>query len=334
MNVAAHELLPWQTGIWQRLAPVIAGGRMPHAMMLTGAPGIGKRHLARLLGMALLCRRRDAGSLPCGNCNSCVPLAAGAHPDFRELTPEEDRKTISVDQVRAFSRTCYLRPQAGQARAALIYPVERLHASAANALLKTLEEPPAGSHMLLISEQPSAVIATIRSRCQTLRVPLPDEQALGQWLQSQPEPVTHALSLARGAPLRALTMLESGVVDLQGQWLEDLSALMASRQGPGAIAQRWHEHPLLELLDWLYLVLGDVLKLALGAPAHALANQAQQENLRALAARMQTEKLRRALPRLIKARRMLDSNADKLLMLEQLMITLWACRQPEVRRAG
>ncbi len=332
MSQTQFQYLPWQQGVWQRLQPALASGRMPHALMLTGAPGIGKYHLARLLSAALLCRDITPDSLPCGQCASCSQLAGGAHPDFRELTPEPEKQTISVGQVRAFSRTRYLRPQIGQARVGLIHPCERLHPSAANALLKTLEEPPAGSHILLITEQPSAIIATIRSRCQVFKVPVPDAQALSSWLQTQPQTVVPALALARGAPLRALTLLEADMVRLQGQWLEDFSAFAAARLGPSGLAQRWKEYPLKQLLDWLYLCVADVLKVAYGVADEFFANREQSQGLRTLAGSMDAAKLRRAMPRLIKARRMLDSNADTLLILEQLMITLWYCRLNEAHR--
>ena len=266
MTQSPFQLMPWQDEVWQQLQPALTGGRMPHALMLTGAAGIGKLHLARLLGAALLCRDRKQDGLPCGECSSCMPLSAGAHPDFKELTPEPEKKTISVDQVRAFSRTRYLRPQQGQARVGLIHPVEKLHPSAANALLKTLEEPPAGSYILLITEQPSAVIATIRSRCQLLRVPLPTSAALASWLESQPESVSQAVALARGAPLRALALVEADMVRLQGQWLEDFSTFAAARIGPSGLAQRWHENSPTDLLDWLYHCVADVLKISFDVP--------------------------------------------------------------------
>lgn len=334
MSPSPFQLLPWQDEIWQRLQPALTGARMPHALMLTGAPGIGKLHLAKVLGAALLCRAPQTDGLPCGVCTSCSQMAGGAHPDFRELTPEPEKKTISVEQVRAFSRTRYLRPQIGQARVGLIHPVERLYPSAANALLKTLEEPPAGSHILLVTAQPSAVIATIRSRCQFLRVPLPTPAAMAGWLETQPESVSHAVSIARGAPLRALELVNADMLRLQGQWLEDLCAFAGARLGPSGLAQRWHEHPLPELLDWLYLCVADILKIAFNVPESFFANRAQQQSLRTLASRMDAGKLRKSLPRLIKARRMLDSNADKLLILEQLMITLWGCRTTELKRVS
>lgn len=334
MTTSAFEYLPWQVPIWQQLQPALLRGHMPHALMLTGAPGIGKQHLARLLSAALLCRNINDAGLPCGQCASCTQLNGGAHPDFRELTPEADKKAISVDQVRAFSRTRYLRPQIGQARVGLVYPAERLHTSAANALLKTLEEPPVGSHILLISEQPSAVIPTIRSRCQVFKVPLPDSAALAPWLSAQPQTVHQALALSRGAPLRALAMVETDLVRLQGQWLEDFSAFAAARVGPGGLVQRWQEYSLVGLLDWLYLCIADILKLAYGVSQEFFANREQQQSLHTLAQRMDAAKLRRAVPHLIKARRMLDSNADKQLIMEQLMITLWHCRSKQVPRGS
>lgn len=322
-----HQLLAWQHGLWQKIAPALIAQRMPHALMLAGAPGVGKHHLALLLAMSLLCAERDAQALPCGQCRSCLQVETGAHPDFVELSPAEGKKSILIDQVRAFSRTLYLRPQYGQARVGFVHSAERLYPNAANALLKTLEEPPAGSHILLVTEQPSAVIATIRSRCQIMRIPYPSADALQAWFAQQPELVKQALPLARGAPLRALALADADVVALQGQWLQDFAALAATRTDPVSLAQRWQGQPIIELLDWLYLTCADLLKRAFNAPAKTLANQKQLQTFEALAERIDTEKLRRALPRLLNARRLADSNADRQLILEQLMITLWACRK-------
>ena len=322
----AGGVYPWQDGLWSQLDSLLASARLGHALLFTGAPGVGKTHLARQLAASLLCAEPGARSLACGHCRACRQLAAGAHPDFVELAVAEDRQSILVDQVRRFSHTLHLRPQYAGARVGLIQPAERLHPNAANALLKTLEEPPQGSHILLVSARPSAVPATVRSRCQLVRVPLPRAEQLRGWAGAQSAAVAQALALARGAPLRALDMAEQDIARRQGRWLEALLKLVRGRIPPTELARDWQAQPLALVFDWLYLTCADLLKLQHGAPATALANQQQDHTLGQLAAAFDGERLRRALPRLIRARRLLDSNADTLLITEQLIMTLYACR--------
>jgi DNA polymerase-3 subunit delta' len=313
---------------WERLAPALASGRLGHALLFVGPPGVGKRLLADTLARALLCRETDAQGFPCGGCRSCTQMAAGSHPDYIELAPGEDSREIKVAQTREFSRRLRLTAHYGR-RVGLIVPPEALNASAANSLLKSLEEPPAGVHVLLVSERPSVVLATIRSRCQRVRVPLPDAAATRTWAEEQG--IGEALALARGAPLRAEALAAAGIGERQSRWRDDLAALAAGGETPLTVAERWHKEPPGELLDWLYLTVSDLLKHACGIDSSRWVQSAHAQRLISVAKSMDGARLRRVVPAIVEARRLLDSNVDRQLLWESLAIELWICRQ---RRRG
>ena len=231
--------------LWQRLQAWRT--RLPHALLLTGYAGIGKRALAEAFAGALLCEQPKPGGEACGQCLACGWYAQGNHPDFRLLQPEalaveageaeEGKKKasqqITVDQVRELDDYFAVGTHRGGLRIVLIHPVEAMNRSTANSLLKTLEEPPRGTLFLLVSNEPMRLLATIRSRCQMLPVPLPSAEAAAQVLQEQG--VTRAddwLALAGGAPFAALELAQSGL----GAGLEALVQQLAAGKRGNALA--------------------------------------------------------------------------------------------------
>ena len=181
---------PWNEAVFRSIAARAA--RLPHALLIHGMRGIGKLALAERVGQLLLCESSDETGRPCGACDGCRWFLAGNHPDFLRLEPEalaklpepsEDepapaKKTtkpsteIKVDQIRAVAGFLALRSSRGRMRVALVHPAEDMNLSAANALLKGLEEPPAGAMFLLVSHRPSQLPPTVRSRCVAVPVAL------------------------------------------------------------------------------------------------------------------------------------------------------------------
>jgi DNA polymerase-3 subunit delta' len=163
----AAALLPWQV-TWA--ASVLARReRWPHAALITGPAGIGKRALADWLARVLLCETPRADGAPCNACPGCHYIGAGQHPDLRIVDAfdrsDDDVKAVEwivVDRIRALLQWAELTSHRGGAKVALIDPAERMNAAAANALLKTLEEPPPNTHFLLVSQQPNRLPATIQ----------------------------------------------------------------------------------------------------------------------------------------------------------------------------
>jgi len=216
-------ILNIQEETWARL--IVKLDRLPHALLLHGAPGVGKLALAERFAQLLLCEKAERGAQPCGACDGCRWFLGANHPDIRYLEPEtlargvaiaeegEEEKAkdgkpssqIKIDQARALGDFVHLASHRGGRRIAIIHPAEDMNSATANSLLKILEEPPPGAVFLLVSHRPARLLPTIRSRCVPVPVPLPDPRAAAAWLAAQG--VRHAerwLAFAGGAPLRAL----------------------------------------------------------------------------------------------------------------------------------
>jgi DNA polymerase-3 subunit delta' len=181
VSTEARVPLPWQTDTWERLQALIEAGTLPHALLVAGPEGVGKQHFLRSLAASLLCDEPSAG-LACGVCRACDLMRAGSHPDLLVVETEEDSRVIKIDQVRRLIDFALKTPLIASHKLILLGPAEAMNANAANALLKCLEEPSAATLILLYSHQPTALPATVRSRCQTLAMPPPGQQQSLEWL--------------------------------------------------------------------------------------------------------------------------------------------------------
>ena len=197
---AGTGLLPWQEATWSRIESMLEAGRTPHALLLHGPGGIGKRRLAARLAGAILCTGPRTG--PCGACRSCHLLDAGSHPDFLRIEPGEGESVISIGSVRDLIDRFTL--AAEPARVAIVAPAEVMTQAAANAFLKTLEEPAGSATFILASDAPGRLPATIRSRCGKVAVPAPPRAQAQAWLATKTEPALapHLLDLSGGGAAR------------------------------------------------------------------------------------------------------------------------------------
>jgi DNA polymerase-3 subunit delta' len=283
---AASPALPWLPLLpWQRRCAVEALAQRaswPHALMIHGPRGIGKHGLALNFAQALLCESPRPDGLACGECPGCRYAIAGQHPDLMrlELAQIDDETgeleavdTIAIDRVRALIDFVQLTSHRQRAKVAVIAPAERMNAAAANALLKTLEEPPAGTYLILVSDQPGRVWPTIRSRCRRLAAPQPLPEEARAWLAAQGvgDPDL-ALAQAAGAPLAALAEADPAVQAERRAWLaalEDpdrLSVLaLAARIEAGGKEER--RVRLAHAIDWLVAWTADLARVAAGGAA-------------------------------------------------------------------
>jgi len=247
----------WNQPILDSLAARSA--RLPHALLVYGPRGIGKLALAERISQTLLCE--SSGRRPCGSCDGCRWFRGGNHPDFRRVEPEaiaklpptdpeenEVKKSkqpsiqIKIEQVRELANFLYVRSHRGAMRVALVHPAEDMNENASNALLKGLEEPPAGAMFILVSHRPAQLLPTIRSRCVALPVPIPPRDAALKWLSGQGiKDAERWLAYAGGAPLRALDYAAEG---------ESLSRLL---KAPGPVEVREDLERLAEALQKIAL---------------------------------------------------------------------------------
>ncbi len=245
------EAYPWQQGLWQRLA---GRAQHAHAYLLHGPAGIGKRVLAERLAARLLCQS-PSGLEACGLCKSCRLLQAGSHPDHFLLEPEEADKAIRVDQVRELVDFVSRTAQLGGRKVVLLEPAEAMNPNAANALLKSLEEPSGESVLLLISHQPSRLLPTIRSRCVQQACPLPSTADSLAWLgealpEQSGEELADLLVLAAGSPLAARRLYGEGMCERRVQVVEGVKQLLKQQAGVSQLAEAWNAVPLPLLFDW------------------------------------------------------------------------------------
>lgn len=152
--------------VWGRLCDALTRNRLPHALLFTGPPGIGKSMTARRLAMRIACT--STHGIPCGECPGCQRVIAGSHPDLAMLGVPRGKKEIGIEQARHLKRFVHLHAVTARRKMAIIDDADRLSLSAQNALLKTLEEPPGNALLVLISSSPGALLPTIRSRCQVI----------------------------------------------------------------------------------------------------------------------------------------------------------------------
>jgi DNA polymerase-3 subunit delta' len=236
-------IYPWQSTMWQRW--LSQRGRYGHAYLLSGSAGLGLSAFAREMAKSLLCEQANA---PCGQCSSCVQFDQLTHPDFVSLAVEEGKKEIVIEQVRRLTTRLMQTAHQGGYKIAFIQQAEQLNASAFNALLKTLEEPPVNTVLILTTYQPSRLPATLVSRCQKLAFYVPDSTQSQHWLAQhkpalEPALIKRALRLSWGAPLAALQWLDAQAWSEDQQWQADIQALSQGSQTLTSVAQTWLKWP-------------------------------------------------------------------------------------------
>jgi DNA polymerase-3 subunit delta' len=277
-------MYPWQHDDWQGVQALRA--QWPHALLFHGQVGTGKSDFVRHLAQGLLCETPAVNGEPCGQCVACHWLSQGNHPDFRIVVPESmaaevmagdsgdsaagetgdegGKKTktpsreIKIEQVRALLDFCGVGAHRGGLRVVVLYPAETLNSAAANALLKTLEEPPAGVVFLMVSAQLDRLLPTIISRCRQWPLSRPAHDAALAWLAQQGvDDAPGLLAEAGGAPLSALALARDPHRALQRQTLEQCAAGAAC--DAYACGEALQKAPIPLVLGWLQRWLFDLL---------------------------------------------------------------------------
>ena len=246
--------LPWHGEQWQSLNNRIADQRLPHALIVNGLEGVGAEHLAFALAFRMLCNEVDDG-IPCGQCSGCLTLKAGSHPDFYHILPEEKSKFIKVDQIRSLCESIAKTSQQGGWKIVIISPAEAMNTAAANALLKSLEEPESSTLILLVASRLSAIPMTIRSRCQIESMAIPEPTVAKQWLSQQIEDksvnLSELLNMANGQPLLALDYINGSGFESRQHVESLLDAMRNSDEAPFAAAQACLKYSPEDLIAWM-----------------------------------------------------------------------------------
>lgn len=259
MKVASA--LEWTGSVWDRLGQQYQAERLGHAILLIGQQGIGKRLLLREFSQKLLCSEPHIS--PCGKCQSCMLFDAGSHPDLLMVEPEEVGKQIKIEQIRNVTDFVNTTPQKGKSKVVLLGPAEAMNNNASNALLKSLEEPSGSVTLLLYSHQPSGLLATIKSRCQQYDLYPPSWQQGLEWLanNTQESGLDSVLRLAKGAPLRALQMIENDVHVQYMQFCQGMLDLSSGSSSWNELIVKWKAWSIQNVIQWFYELILDIQKI-------------------------------------------------------------------------
>lgn len=317
---------PWLAPVWMRLAARLESGNLAHGLLFSGPLGVGKNDFARAFVQYALCQAPTSEKLPCEACPSCLLFAAGTHPDFKWVEPEEEGKQIGVDRVRELASYLTLRPHTGARKFAVLSPADQMNVFSGNSLLKSLEEPPPGSTLILLTSRVSALLPTIRSRCQTWVMGVPEREIAGPWLATRldnPEQADLLLGLANGAPLRALDFAKSGMLDHRRELWAGLEALAQSKTDPVKVAAQWSSIGAGTSLYWLGTWVTDMVRLKFAGEPPLLGNPDLADGLRTVAQGWRADKLLTFASQVTSAQRLASTSVNRELLMEDVLLG-WA----------
>jgi DNA polymerase-3 subunit delta' len=260
----------WLEPVRAKLAAAVQHDRVAHALLLQDAPGAGGELLALWMAQLLLCLA-PAPEGPCGACAGCARVRDNQHPDFTRIGLIEESKQIRVEQARELSAHLALASHQGGYKVALIDPADALNWNAANALLKTLEEPPARTVLILVAQQPSRLPATILSRCQRLRIRRPEREPALRWLSRfvGEGPWGAVLDVIGNAPLLAAALDPRAVLQVRDETLSGLGELVSRHADAAQLAEAWSRTELALRLTCVENWLTERIRRSLGAGTYS-----------------------------------------------------------------
>ena len=332
MSSFAPTIHPWNQDIWQHLT--LEPERSNHALLFNGDAGLGKRDIALALAHFVL---TDTHS------QSETLFNAGSHPDLHVLMPESEiqdnllgsfarryteqhsgkaKKTITIDQVRRLSGSLDTHPHISTHRLILIFYAETMNRSAANALLKSLEEPPANTLFLIVSDELSKLAKTIRSRCSLVSFRQPEFSSAKAWLEHDGtlpnSDIDTYLSMSNNQPLEAIRLFEEDYLGALKSVFTDVNNLWMRKAEVTQVAKNWHDLGSSKSVDILQKLATDLLRCSLTESPKSVFFPVQQSWVSSVSAKFSNAKITALHDELNYAKRMLATTVDELLVLETL----------------
>lgn len=319
-----NSVYPWQQEQWQYFINMLNAKSLPHAIMLNGPVGIGKHNFANKLVAAILCKHRSDDGFACGECKHCQLLLAQTFPDFVHLKPDEEKNTISVDVIRDLIAKLHLTRHFDAYKVALIECAEEMNSNAANALLKTLEEPPERTIIILVTSGALSLPATIRSRCQVVNFHAPSNQEAINWLNSVSDNVDWEplLRVAQGAPLEAMQYHETELLDQRINVVQGFLEVFEPDTNPVEIAGKIDAVPFSLCFQWIQAVIVDLMRIKASDNPITLENPDFYRSLLALSPRMQVPLLLEFWELINERKRLFDKSLNRRLFAESLLIRI------------
>ena len=317
-----NKLYPWQQDQWDYFIRLQQSNTLPHAILLSGPEGIGKHDFANNICEAILCQQVADTGFACGQCKHCLLMEANTYPDFVHVQPEEDKNTISIDEIRELIAKLHLTKHFESKKIALIEHADCMNTNAANALLKTLEEPPDDTIIILVTSAPLKLSATIRSRCQFVAFHSPTQEQALSWLKSTAagtdwEPL---LRVAQGAPLQAMQYHQTELLDQRIAVVQGFLEVFEANSDPIDIAGRIEAIPFSLCFQWIQTVIVDLLRIKGVENPITLENPDFYRSLLALAPRMQVPLLLEFWELVIERKRIFDNSLNRRLFAESLLV--------------
>jgi DNA polymerase-3 subunit delta' len=303
------------------LAKAYAAQRMPHALLIQDSPGAGGQWLASWVAQLMLCR--GAAPRPCGRCRACQQVREARHPDLASIGLLEDSQQIRIDQIRELARELALTSHEGGYKVAILDPADCLNPFAANALLKTLEEPTPDTMLILVAVQPSRLPATILSRCQRIRLRAPPREQSLAWLTANHGDCDWGavLDVVGEAPFIAAHLDPARIGELRADTLRTLAQTRSGEADPAVTAERWSRSELPLRLTCLENWLTQCIER--GLTAHPLSTEVRSgAHTRASDSVINSRDLFRTLDRVHELKAALTTPINRSLALESLLRSL------------
>lgn len=315
----SNKIIGHQNIITQ-LQNAVTSERVAGAYLFSGEQGVGKETVALYFANLILCENTTDKVSPCGECRACRKIKNGNHPDLRIIRP--DGAQIKIDQMRELQQQIVYQPLEGERKIFIIANTEKMNDSAANSLLKTLEEPPAASTIILLTENLKTMLPTIRSRCQILTFyPMPTEElskALMDSFSIDTEEASAAAILSRGVIGKAITLIEKGITEsgTVPAIMMETDLLAAFR-----LAEEFENEQ--ESLDDLITWYRDLMLLQQDAPKEYITHTDAIEQLQTLVPRYSDNRLERAIKNIFQTKMLIQkTNVPKMLALEVMCLKL------------
>ncbi len=345
MPETSNSIHPWNQQIWQHLTQ--EPERSHHALLFAGGPGLGKRVFAEKLAEFVLVD---------GDLRHEKLFTAGSHPDFYVVRPEDivvsaeaatddpianslalsnayakrvipkhsgkPKKDISIDQIRMLGPLLSTHPHIAKSRVVIVDNADSMNISASNALLKNLEEPPANTLFILISDQADSLVATIKSRCSKVLFHAPDAQTTQNWLKSSAnmsdEDIAAYAPMANNHPLLAVTLQRLGYRELIKSLLQSVNSLWSNTAHVSDAAQQWQKMGSAASIELLHKLCADLIRVRHSNDSHNLFYPVQQSWTSKVAAKLDQTQLLTLYDEFSETKRLIASNVDEILVLETL----------------
>ncbi len=320
-------IYPWQEERWQHAVRYVKDQRLAHAVLISGPKSIGKLEFCLQFIKRLNCTSPNIDGYACGTCKDCHLFNAKTHPDVRILNVdegEEQKKSeqIKIDDIRELNQFMTLSRQQGKYKIVCINMAENVNINAANALLKTLEEPPENSILLLVSHRADALLPTIKSRCQNWKLHIPSEAQSLEWLNDQEE-YAHwdsMLKVAGGRTLHALALKRSGLGENRANFYQDVVQFLVGKVKVTKVSAKHQDEALEQLVMWQQSWCADLIRCHYDKQPITLENPDIRRSLHSLVGRVDLHLLFRFMDKLIELRRFSSAPLNKRLFIEDMLI--------------